>query len=133
MCEADLDEIPVNNVRQVCTEKMVVHYVVTVTFELMYVGGGCVMGLLAVLCEVKWLVFVMTACGSDFKQVGTLSSPCPKWLWGPPSGYYVLFSWSMRLNNYLHLGTRYECMELSFDSTGDFHNLFKLVGTSLML
>ena len=106
MCKTDLDEIPVNNMQQVCTVKMVVHYAVTVSSELMCVDGGHVMGLLAVLCEVKWLVFVITACGSDHKQAGTLSSPCPSWLWDPPSGYYVLFSWSVRLNNYLHLGTR---------------------------
>jgi hypothetical protein len=42
---------------------MVVHYAVPLSYKLMYVDGGHVMGLLAVICEVKWLVFVIIACG----------------------------------------------------------------------
>jgi hypothetical protein len=57
--------------QQVCTVKMVVRYVVTVSSELMYVDSGHVMGLLAVLWEVKWLVcnncmWVWLQAGMDF-------------------------------------------------------------------
>jgi hypothetical protein len=40
LCKTDLDEIPGNNMQHVCTVKMVVHYAVTVSSELMCVDGG---------------------------------------------------------------------------------------------